>query len=168
MKDRQIQSSHERAAGDRFIETYNKEMCCHFTFKERPCPPKPDLIYYDEQDKKTVGIEITDGYSNKNDAKATWDIARGKERRVENLSYSNSELVQGIIDVIAKHCNNSYDFEDPIILLVVTRPAMTKNKKDFEGNVLSYIKLPNRIQFSDIYLDLSFLSYHHYYHLYPK
>lgn len=85
---------------------------------------------------------------------------------VEKLSYSNAQLVQCIIDVIAKHCDNSYDFKDPIILLVITRPALIENKQDFEINILPNINLPNHIKFSDIYLDLSFLSDHHYYHLY--
>jgi len=168
LKDKQIQSSHERATGDRFIQTYNNERGCNLIFKEQPSPPKPDLVYYDEKTNKTIGLEITDAYYDEDDAKGTWDIVRGvKPFSISRILYNPDEQLANAIGCrILEKSRKKYKYCDSIILLVVTRPALTEDEKDFRDNVLPHIRLPNHIPFSAIYLDVAFSRHHRHYCLY--
>lgn len=110
-----------------------------------------------------MGIEVTDPYYNESNAKGTWDIARDKAKinTSKILLEPDLQLAQKINERISKKCNKRYEFDHPIILLVVTQPTLTEDIHDFQNNVLPHIVLPKHIQFSDIFLDLSFLSFHH-------
>lgn len=166
-----LKAGHEKATVDRFVKEYfNRKRNCNFSFKAQPDPPKPDLVYCDQEKRETIGIEVTDAYYSESDAKGTWDIARGKTRHSSSAFHVNpdEQLAQFINNRIKTKCDKAYDFNHSIILLVVTGPALTENKQDFQGNILPHIKLPDHIPFSDIYLDVSFHSYHQYYPLYQS
>jgi hypothetical protein len=170
MTNEELKGQHEKAAGDRFTEYYNKENKANFVFKKQPPPPKPDLIYYDEKKNKAIGIEVVDAYYDEHDAKGTWNIARGKTRNSDSglLINPDEKLAEFISDRIKIKCGKTYSFSDSIILLVVTRPTLTEDKQDFQNNVLPHIKLPNYITLSEIYLELNLPpSYRHYLRLYP-
>ena len=164
-KNEQLKAQTEQAAGDRFIEEYNKENNSQFVFKKKG--ERPALVYSDNSN--IIGVEVTIAYYNENDAKGSWDIARGKTSSNSSglLVNPDEQLAQHINKDIKAKCTKHYDFPYPIILLVATRPALTQDEQDFQDNVLPHIKLPDDIPYCEIYLYLSLPPQHHFYRLYP-
>ena len=84
-KDEGIKTGHERSTGDLFMEYYNKMLHRNLTFQEKPKPPKPDLIYSEQ-----LGIEVSDVYYDKEDAKLTWNLAR---KKTNNTIHSDIKIM---------------------------------------------------------------------------
>jgi len=143
----EIQRKHEHAAGDAFVDWYNRENRKRFVYDERP-HEAPDLRYVDGGD--VLDVEITDAYYDQRDAEMQWKTARQKLDAPDRWSGANVDqrLTTDINTRIAE--KSAKDYGRDCVLVVNIRPALT-TVEEME-RMLSEIKMLESNPFAGIYL----------------
>ncbi len=146
-----IQRTHEHAAGDAFVDWYNRENGKQFVYDERP-REAPDLRYVDAGD--ILDVEITNAYYDKRDAEMQWKSAR-KEPDAP-IRWSGTNFDQALVEQINARLTDkcSKDYGRNCILVVNTLPALTT--ADEMEKMLPQITIPNKNPFAGIYLTGNF------------
>jgi len=145
-----LKSAHERAAGDRFIQAYNRRRGTRFTFREQRKPPAPDLVYATTRGR-LLGVEVATAYYDEGDAKTRWGPARGRDGGVWAGVDPTENLAAFVSRLLAEKCAKSYEFSGPCILVVDARPPLT-DERDIKRTVLPAISVPTAAPYSEIYL----------------
>ena len=178
-EEEQRQIGHERAVGDSFVEWYNVQQDRHLVFLSKR--ERPDLVYQDKSDGAIIGLEVTMAYPNKRIAEFEWDFARGKRKAAtidsfdaerDSFCFINPDemLAKDINKRLIEKCKAipTYDFTNPIILVINVLASTVSDKTDFECNILPEVELPECVSCCGVYLRISLDPECHFYKLYSE
>ena len=115
----------------------------------------PDFECTNETSGDIVGLEVVTTYYNEETAEGVWDLARGRTRSYTSDVLLNPDemLADFITKQISAKCQNQYDVDYPVFLVVDVRAPLT-TEDDIVKTVLPRIPLPAGIPFRSIFLGL--------------
>jgi len=142
-----LKKRHERAAGDRFIEAYNRRYRTRFILREQR--ESPDLVY-ETRRGKLLGLEVATAYYDEEEAKMRWSLARGQDGGPWG-GRPDESLTQFINRVLADKCAKSYSFPGSCVLVIDACPRLT-DEREIRGTVLPAISVPPVVPYGEIYL----------------